>query len=495
MTSLFLNTSLEKIIQAICWTLVHSLWEGLVLTVLTGAAMLFTQKSKSALRYKILMILFISFLVSSVLTFFLEWNSLQDLDGNGNIGGGFISAGILTEFASRFSGYLSSNASAIVLIWFIIFCGKCVRMTGGLLYTQRIRNHNPIEVDSEWKEKFKSICSRLEMRKTVKLMQSKLVKVPIVMGHLKPVIFIPLGFLTNIPPAQMEAVIIHELAHIKRNDFITNLLQHLAETIFFFNPGLIWVSSLMREERENCCDDMALNITNNRKQFVEALISFKEYSLGFSSHSLAFPGKKNQLFERVSRIIFEKNKSLNAAEKLFSLFSIIVLCVLITISVAYPSSAKMNKPGSQSSNLKKEQGILIPQGENHFVTVQNDLKYRQKIDKDTKVHHKSIVISYYHKEITPDADKSISDGNENESQIQEDEAAAIYSGDSKEEIEKHQVEIDREHYDSARRRISEALSAPLLPFDRERPQTQLEWSDMWAKPFDKPELVWGEKPK
>ena len=57
------------------------------------------------------------------------------------------------------------------------------------------------------------------------------------------------------------------------------------------------------------------------------------------------------------------------------------------------------------------------------------------------------------------------------------------------------VEIDREHYDSARRRISEALSAPLLPFDRERPQTQLEWSDMWAKPFDKPELVWGEKPK
>ena len=87
---------------------------------------------------------------------------------------------------------------------------------------------------------------------------------------------------------------------------------------------------------------------------------------------------------------------------------------------------------------------MIPQGENHFVTVQNDLKYRQKIDKDTKVHHKSIVISYYHKEITPDADKSISDGNENESQIQEDEAAAIYSGDSKEEIEKHQVEIDRE---------------------------------------------------
>ncbi|PWU01251.1 MAG: hypothetical protein C5B52_07585 [Bacteroidetes bacterium] len=442
MTGFLLNISMEKMTQAICWTLVHSLWEGLILTVLTGVAMLFTQKSESSLRYKILLALFLSFVSITTITFFIEWKSVTSLNERLSNATGLISASLLSEFAGKFSAYLSSNASAIVLIWFVIFCWKCVRMMGGLFYTQRIRTHKGVDVSKEWNEKFNSLCAGLQIRRVIKLLQSELVRVPVVIGHFRPIIIIPLGYLANIPASQMEAVIIHELAHIKRNDFITNLLQHLVETVFFFNPGLMWISSLLREERENCCDDIALQITKDRKQFVEALIRFKEYSLSLSSPALAFPGKKNQLFERVSRIIFEKNKSLKVSEKLFSLFSLLVLCILTLFSIAYPSTAPMNMPTKQSATDKKEQGIIMQAGDDYLAAEIKEVKKATGKNQVTKSRHKPIVISYYSKIITLDKSDLPDDVKENPDV--DENVVMVNNSISKEQMEKYQADVERE---------------------------------------------------
>ena len=110
---------------------------------------------------------------------------------------------------------------------------------------------------------------------------------PVVIGHLKPVILIPLGCLAGLPADQVEAILLHELAHIRRSDYFVNFLQNITESIFFFNPGLLWISSLIKEERENCCDDIALEQTKNKRGLVQALISFKEQELYGSGSALA----------------------------------------------------------------------------------------------------------------------------------------------------------------------------------------------------------------
>jgi hypothetical protein len=201
-------------------------------------------------------------------------------------------------------------------------------MAGSLVYSQRVRHHKTHPPSIIWQNKITSLAGRLHIKRAVKLLESEIVKIPVVIGHLKPIIFIPLGLLNSLPAGEIEAVLLHELAHIRRNDYFINLIQVIAENIFFFNPALLWISSLLREERENCCDDVALAQTKSKKQFIQALISFKEHALHTTSYTTAFPAKKNQLLQRVTRIAHNKNKTLSGAEKVFFLSSFLLLAVL-----------------------------------------------------------------------------------------------------------------------------------------------------------------------
>ncbi|HEY9259181.1 M56 family metallopeptidase, partial [Chitinophaga sp.] len=156
------------------------------------------------------------------------------------------------------------------------------------------------------------------------------VKVPAAIGTLKPVILVPLGMLTKLSADQVEAILLHELAHIRRNDYFVNLLQSFAETLFFFNPAVLWLSSLIRAERENCCDDMVVAGPSSRKVYISALVAFQQHYINDNSigMAMAFPGKQHTLLDRVRRIVSNENRHLNLAEKLMLLGSIMAICLL-----------------------------------------------------------------------------------------------------------------------------------------------------------------------
>lgn len=318
--------------QAICWTLIHSLWQGLLLTIVAGTIMLFTKKASAAVRYRLLMMLFVAFLVICGYTFIQEWNSA---DTTGTLIAGTLPVNHLLQnygmgnLPTTWIQYCSNHALVIVTGWLIVFAFRCWQMTRALLYIRRIRESRFRDPGPYWTNKLHTLSQQLNIQQTVMLLESGVTKIPIVVGHLKPVIYMPLGLLTNLPADQVEAVLLHELAHIRRHDFLINLLQNIAETIFFFNPGLLWVSSLLKQEREHCCDDVALRHTCQKKQFIEALISFREHAVYGNRYVTAFPGKKNQLLQRVTRIIQNRNNSLNAPEKIFFLFSFLVAVVLL----------------------------------------------------------------------------------------------------------------------------------------------------------------------
>lgn len=326
----------ERLLQAFSWMLVHSLWQGLLLAVITAILLQLTKRAPARLRYNIILIQFVLFILACAWTFVRGMNGPSDslLPLAGTIGQNAsqllkLDAVSVQQFADACAGYISTHASLLVLVWAVFFAFRSFRMVQGLIYLQKAR-HKHTRAVAYWNERLVLLCRKLGIYNSIQLLESAYVKVPLVIGHLKPVILMPAGLLTGLPVEQIEAVLLHELAHIRRHDYIVNLLQTICETIYFFNPGLLWISALLRDEREHCCDDIALGETGNKKEFIQALISFKEHAMYSHSSAVAFPGKKNQLLQRVSRIINNKNQSLGTGEKVFFMAGIILLTAILS---------------------------------------------------------------------------------------------------------------------------------------------------------------------
>ena len=336
-------------VSAFCFTLLHSLWQGLVFAVITGVVMVLTRHSRAVLRYNCLLLLLGGFLVTTGITFWLELNIhqlrhpvlnlIQDHSGSpGNLQLVTITQELATSnlqpvssnqhsFWENWAAYFTTHASLVVLVWCILFCARMVQLLASLAYIQRVKHYKTALPPAYWNEQLALLTTRLSLQKQVRLLESGIVKVPLVVGWLKPVILVPLGLLTSLPADEMEAILLHELAHIQRRDYLVNLLQNFVQAIFFFNPAVIWISALIREERENCCDDMAIAATNNRKQFVQALVAFQEYNLRNTRYAMTFPGKKHHLLNRVKRIVHNRNKTLNTMEK--SLLSLGIAAAIV----------------------------------------------------------------------------------------------------------------------------------------------------------------------
>jgi beta-lactamase regulating signal transducer with metallopeptidase domain len=331
-----IHAGIEHLLQAFSWMLVHSLWQGLLLAVITAILLQSAKRAKAQLRYSIVFIQFILFIVACIWTFIHGLGAPPEtmVPLAGAIGQNAsqllnLDAVNVRQFANSCAGYISDHASMLVLVWSVFFTFRSFRMVQGLIYLQKTRNTHTHGL-ADWNERLFLLCRKLHIDRHIRLLESARVKVPMVIGHLKPVILMPAGLLTGLPVKQIEAVLLHELAHIRRHDYLVNLVQTICETVYFFNPGLLWISALLRDEREHCCDDIALGQTGNKKEFIQALISFKEHAMYNYPSAVAFPGKKNQLLQRVSRIINNKNQSLGTGEKVFFLAGIILLAAILS---------------------------------------------------------------------------------------------------------------------------------------------------------------------
>ena len=124
---------------------------------------------------------------------------------------------------------------------------------------------------SRWQSVSELIASRLGLHRGVHVVDSQLVDTPTALGLLRPVVLLPIAALTNLAPAQIEAILAHELAHVRHHDYLVNLLQTVAETLLFYHPAVWWVSARIRAEREHCCDDVAVEVSGDALSYVAEL--------------------------------------------------------------------------------------------------------------------------------------------------------------------------------------------------------------------------------
>jgi beta-lactamase regulating signal transducer with metallopeptidase domain len=214
----------------------------------------------------------------------------------------------------------------MILLWLLGVVFFSFRLVGGWFYTQRLKSYGTRPLEEGWEQTLRRLCDRLRAPRPARLLESALVKVPMVIGWLRPVILLPAGALTGLTPQQLEAIIAHELAHIRRHDYLINLLQSVVETLLFYHPAVWWVSRRIRQEREHCCDDLAVAVCGDALTYARALLEMEK--LRAAGPQLAMAANGGSLMNRIRRLVGAQPKHANRFSGLFA--GVIALTGLIS---------------------------------------------------------------------------------------------------------------------------------------------------------------------
>lgn len=208
---------------------------------------------------------------------------------------------IPVPWGERIASVLEPALPYVVLGWLVGVFGLSAWHLGGWMQLQRLKRRTVHGVAAALQQRLARIAGRLGVRQAVTLLESALVEVPTVVSWLRPAILLPASALTGLSPEQLEAILAHELAHIRRYDYLVNVLQTVVEILGFYHPAVWWVSRRIRIERENCCDDAAVRLCGDSVRYARALTCLEE--IRHSQTELAMAATGGSLLDRIARLL------------------------------------------------------------------------------------------------------------------------------------------------------------------------------------------------
>ena len=332
-----------QILYGLAQGLLHSLWQCALIALLLAGALALLRGSASNVRYvaaccaMALMLL----LPSATVWKFLSSTSSARMDDASEVAGApgeFViepaPGGRLYEkpvTASAGSPQPAWNESPteraarllpwLTVVWLAGVMLLSARMLGGLVIARRMKLRGARPVSGLWRERAAEIARKLSVSSPVKVLESSLVCVPTAVGWLRPAILLPASAFTGLTPQQLEAVLAHELAHVRRNDYLVNVLQTGVETLLFYHPAVWWVSRQIRTEREHVCDDMVVRVTGDAMTYARALTRIER--LRTTAPRLAMAADGGSLRSRVSRLVEGPPRPRHLSPLLVGLFLIV----------------------------------------------------------------------------------------------------------------------------------------------------------------------------
>jgi bla regulator protein blaR1 len=304
-------------IAVLGWSLLHFVWQGAAAALLLLLLNRLLRHAAPHLRYVLASATLALMLLLPVLTFVLLHkageSSRAGLPGagpnvaraTGAFAGPLAAAGHAAEASPDRVEALRRRIEPLlpgfVGLWGAGVLLLSLRSLGGWVLVQRLRRSGLVPPVAGLERSLARLCQALCIGAPVRLWQSALVQVPTVIGALRPIVLLPASALTGLSPEQVELILAHELAHIRRWDYLVNLLQTLVETLLFYHPAVWWVSERMRVEREHCCDDLAVAACGNPLRYARALADLQ--SLCWDPPAFAMAANGGSLFERVARLV------------------------------------------------------------------------------------------------------------------------------------------------------------------------------------------------
>ncbi len=199
--------------------------------------------------------------------------------------------------------WMEGHLAPVVGCWLIGVCLLSMRLLVGWFAVERLKRVGVRPVDVDLRARLDQLAGRLRITQPVRFLESALAEVPAVIGCLKPIVLLPLQACTGLPAEQLEAILAHELAHIKRWDYAINCLQVMVETLLFYHPVVWWLSRSIRREREHCCDDLAVSMCGDRFVYARALAAMESLR-GRAPHlAMAAGSRGSPLRRRILRLL------------------------------------------------------------------------------------------------------------------------------------------------------------------------------------------------
>ncbi len=321
---------INNLIKATGWSILHSLWQGAIIYALLFATMMALPKMNAKVKHNLAFVSLLLMFLSFCITFF--WVFEIPLSNNNRIELNQIAYLDLVKLGSDFNFKTEAYFPVLVSIYTVGIAFQFIFLLTGYLKLKQLKKVNTLAVPALWRSVFELAIAKLKINKTVRFYLSSKVSVPLVIGFFKPVILFPIALTTQLDLEQVEAILIHELSHIRRNDYVINLIKTCIETLLFFNPFVWLTTKFIHIEREHACDDLVLGLTATPLAYAHALLKLEQSKDNQSaSLAMAATGTNQHLFQRIKRITSMKTNYMNAKQKLF----VITLIITTIVSVAW----------------------------------------------------------------------------------------------------------------------------------------------------------------
>jgi GWxTD domain-containing protein len=288
--------------QAVGWALIHFLWEGAALAAVLAAALFLLLPSSARARYAAACLTLFAMPLAFAITLLVLLPSHTETVTAVHLPNPMARLSAVPAFLPAptprtFRDFLPWLAPA----WFLGVAFFYARGLTAWFAARRLSYRGICAPPPAWQDRLTQLCARLRLSRPVRLLESCFTDVPVLVGYLRPVILMPLGCLTNLPAGQIECILIHELAHIRRHDYLVNLLQGFVEGLLFYHPAVWWASRIAREERENCSDDCVVALTGDARVYAATLAALEHRrALAFEATVAATGGS---LMKRIRRLL------------------------------------------------------------------------------------------------------------------------------------------------------------------------------------------------
>jgi GWxTD domain-containing protein len=357
----------HPLVHALGWSLLHFCWQGTVVAILLGSVLKLLYGQSPQIRYAAACCALASMVVLPLATFARLAVASQLVEVRMASAGmdrvPMVSqentSGTPVPWLERMARKLDQSLPWVLCGWFAGVFLLVSRLNLGLIAARRMKFVATRPVPTELQLLLQQLSRRMGVERTIKLASSTLVQVPTVVGWFRPVILIPLGCLMGLSSSQVEAVLAHELAHIRRHDYLVSVFQSVAETLLFYHPAVWWVSQRIRLEREHCCDDLAVGISRDALGYAKALSFLEERRASVPMVALGANG--GVLAMRIRRLLGYKETPAVPRPAAITFLAVVIvtagLCIGTVAGAASPQAVAQDNQGSQNLPVKYQKWL------------------------------------------------------------------------------------------------------------------------------------------
>ena len=342
----------NELIRSLGMALVHSLWEGLVILILILFALSLAGRSNARLRYVVLASGHFLLLTGFMATWYIIYHhnlasAIKPLTKVYSQVNGIVSTTSIAlrtaDYTTTLNLFLEPLYPALAVGWTLGFIFMVIRMAGGFFLSYNIMRKDIFLPEPSLVALFEKAKARLVMPVALNLRMSTRQISPMVIGIIKPCVIIPVSILSGLNTEQVEAILVHELAHIRRYDHVVIIMQAIITQILFFHPLAWYLSAEINRERENCCDDIVIKTFNNPINYIKALTMIQELNADGQVPANALVGRSKRLLGRVKRLLKTEKKH----APVFRMAVIFLL--LVTLGIAAITIASAGNSGTKKS--------------------------------------------------------------------------------------------------------------------------------------------------